>query len=241
MDDTSSAPATKPRQPSAKQIAANRANAAHSTGPRTAEGKARSRLNAMRHGLLATEAVNRVLEGAAARAAFDELTDRLENQYQPCGPVEEILVQKIAVATWRLRRLLRYEACASCDEATDDMLFHQNWKRQCPGQTNEYPDNRKKCGLEDSLLPDEDSIKLLLRYEAAVNRDLYRAIGELRKLRRERATFQNGENSSGKTESAPPSQAQNYQTNPIEPAAMAPGAVERRSESETDPGGPPAS
>src|SRR4051794_13489448 len=36
---------------SARQIAANRRNAARSTGPRTSAGKARSRRNALRHGL----------------------------------------------------------------------------------------------------------------------------------------------------------------------------------------------
>jgi polyphosphate kinase 2 (PPK2 family) len=36
--------------PSEKQIAANKRNAAESTGPRTSQGKARSRMNALSHG-----------------------------------------------------------------------------------------------------------------------------------------------------------------------------------------------
>jgi hypothetical protein len=41
----------------AAPIAANRANAAHSTGPRTEEGQSRTRGNASRHGLWASAAV----------------------------------------------------------------------------------------------------------------------------------------------------------------------------------------
>jgi hypothetical protein len=40
--------------PSERQIAANRRNAKKSSGPRTADGKARSRRNSLRHGLSVT-------------------------------------------------------------------------------------------------------------------------------------------------------------------------------------------
>jgi hypothetical protein len=42
---------------SERQKAANQANALHSTGPKTPEGKAAIRFNAFRHGLLAQDAV----------------------------------------------------------------------------------------------------------------------------------------------------------------------------------------
>ncbi len=43
---------------SARQIAANRRNAAKSTGPKSAKGKERSRRNALRHGLTAETVIN---------------------------------------------------------------------------------------------------------------------------------------------------------------------------------------
>jgi hypothetical protein len=58
---------------SERQKAANRANALHSTGPKTQEGKAVVRLNALRHGLLTRDVV---LPGENADA-FEDLLNQV--------------------------------------------------------------------------------------------------------------------------------------------------------------------
>jgi hypothetical protein len=55
---------------SLRQIAANRRNASKSTGPRSDEGRQRSRCNAVRHGLSA-ETVIGALEDAEDYKAFE--------------------------------------------------------------------------------------------------------------------------------------------------------------------------
>ena len=55
------------------QVAANRLNALKSTGPRTEEGKAVSRYNALTHGLLASDVVLR----DENRVDFDKFRDQL--------------------------------------------------------------------------------------------------------------------------------------------------------------------
>ena len=69
---------------SERQKTANQANARHSTGPKTPEGKAVIRLNALRHGLLAREVV---LPGEDADA-FEELWNRVRADLSPVGPIE---------------------------------------------------------------------------------------------------------------------------------------------------------
>jgi hypothetical protein len=56
---------------SSRQVAANRRNASKSTGPKTEQGKQRSRSNALRHGLTA-ETVIDTLEDAQDYKAFEE-------------------------------------------------------------------------------------------------------------------------------------------------------------------------
>jgi len=90
---------------SLKQMEANRRNALKSTGPVTAEGKARSRCNAVRHGLTA-ETVIGDLEDSEDYQAFEEAVTA---DYDAQSAVERELVLRLASILWRLRRATSIE------------------------------------------------------------------------------------------------------------------------------------
>jgi len=94
---------------SPRKLAANQQNARRSTGPRTPAGKARVRHNALKHGLLAKEVIVPLGDEYEKRAEFYLLLDDLCQHYAPVGPIEAMLVDRIAVAYWRLRRATRAE------------------------------------------------------------------------------------------------------------------------------------
>ena len=79
----------------------NRENAQHSTGPRTDQGKQRSALNGTRHGLTSQVVV---LPGEDL-AAYNTLVNLYHADYKPRGITEVELVQMLADAAWRLRRI----------------------------------------------------------------------------------------------------------------------------------------
>ncbi len=93
---------------SQKQIEANKKNA-QKGGVKTPEGKAIVKYNALKHGLLAKEVVVTVGDGAESPEDFNTLLEDLTAQLAPEGTLKEMLVEKIAVAYWRLRRAYRYE------------------------------------------------------------------------------------------------------------------------------------
>ncbi len=83
-----------------KQIEANRRNAVKSTGPRTENGKRRSRRNAFRHGLTA-ETVVELLESRDDYRAFEAA---IIADYDARTAVERELVLRLASLLWRIRR-----------------------------------------------------------------------------------------------------------------------------------------
>jgi hypothetical protein len=82
-----------------------------STGPRTLAGKARSKFNALKHGVLSSA----VVLDSESEQEYARFVSELANVLGPVGKLEETLVEKIATTMWRHRRLLRAEAAGiSC-------------------------------------------------------------------------------------------------------------------------------
>jgi len=89
---------------SLKQLDANRRNAKKSTGPKTENGKAVSKLNALKHALLAQSVVVRGHKVKESPNEFKKLCQEFYTSLAPIGPLEGMLVDQIVQATWRLRR-----------------------------------------------------------------------------------------------------------------------------------------
>ncbi len=90
------------------QIAANQANAQHSSGPKTAEGKAASSRNNFRHGFTGQF----VVLTDEDPAAFEQLLHGLEAEHNPFTFTEHLLVEKMAQHHWlRQRALLLQNLC----------------------------------------------------------------------------------------------------------------------------------
>src|SRR2546429_9839212 len=83
------------------QIAANRANAQLSSGPKTETGRAKSSLNAVKTGLTGRT----VLLPEDDAALYQTHVSESMKSYEPAGDDERNLVQSLADTTWRLLRI----------------------------------------------------------------------------------------------------------------------------------------
>jgi len=92
-----------------KQIEANRQNALLSTGATTDEGKAIIAKNAIKHGIFAKDFIIVHKRYEEKAADYQELLDNLITTFNPQEQMELLLIEKIAMDYWRMRRVLRFE------------------------------------------------------------------------------------------------------------------------------------
>ncbi len=94
----------------------NRANAQHSTGPVTIQGKLASSRNSLKHGL----ASGQIIIPGEDPAAFDSLLGALLEEHQPASPTEELLIHEMAQSYWLTQRALRLQNECFTAEGIDD-------------------------------------------------------------------------------------------------------------------------
>ena len=190
-----------------KQVRANQRNALKSTGPKTAEGKAAVHHNALKHGLLSQE----VLLPGEDEAVLKELSENLRAELQPVGELENLFVDRIIAAYWRLRRLGRVEtgifkwelyrelaeqsrqearsyersildAIGGPEEITDKPK-HQ--EALATAKEMQAKQNTETATLGRTFIQDANkanAFSKLSRYETAIERSLFKALHELQRL-----------------------------------------------------------
>lgn len=124
------------------------------TGPRTPQGKERSKSNALKHGIF-SEAV--VLKGES-HAEYQSLLKGLQEAFRPEGKLEETLVEKLATVLWRHRRLIVAEGA----EIRKNIEFLEWDQRE--QQREEALEIGKSPTLED-VLGEEDKAGLVWKMQ----------------------------------------------------------------------------
>src|SRR3989344_8765053 len=140
-----------------KQLAANRENARRG-GVKTAAGKEITRLNALKHGLLSRE----VLLASENEIELAALQQGLQLELAPESPFEQVLADCVTANTWRLQRVLRIER---------EIM-----------ESKPYGMPEPTGGTLGANFAQSHAYLKLQRYEANIERGLYRALHELQRL-----------------------------------------------------------
>jgi hypothetical protein len=159
------------------RIRANQANALLSTGPKTSEGKERSRRNGLKHGLTGEGIVipqEDVVEVDRRFSAF-----RAERE--PSGEVGEVLLRRLAVLSVRMDRCVDQEDAAIAENVARALA-----EFEVPDGVDEATAARLRALEADRAKFDPSEEACLARkYEAAAERGFFRALKELRQVERE--------------------------------------------------------
>jgi len=147
----------------------NKANAQHSTGPRTKEGKRRSSLNALRHGLTGQI----IVLPSDDLAAYQQHVDNFTAEYNPKGATECHLVQTLADTAWRQNRVA----------ALENNLLTLGIVRE-PDQLDEAPDQvQQALSIAASLDSQTRALSNLSLHGQRLSRQFEKTMALLRELR----------------------------------------------------------
>ena len=177
-----------------KQLQANRQNSRQSTGPKTVSGKTRSSRNSWRHGILSGQVPVLTGVGEENVQRFDDLLADLRKELQPDGILEDLQVQEIAIAYWRLTRVYRCEVGSvsknlQLSEDPDDLVLGllngNRGSEDATIQVNTMRFPQSSANLA-ACLPDPADTDRIIRYEATIQRGLNRNLSRLERMQRQR-------------------------------------------------------
>jgi hypothetical protein len=157
-----------------KQLIANKQNALKG-GVKTSKGKAISRYNAMKHGLLSKEVL---IEGEDEKSLL-QLERNIRAALQPVGELELLLTDRIIANIWRLRRAMKVER--------NSMEWQKNYEDPFEARS-EIPllDFQKSRERVRDMIANHSTEKLL-RYETTIERGIYKALHEVQRIQAARA------------------------------------------------------
>jgi hypothetical protein len=123
-------------------------------GPVTQEGKEVVRWNATQHGI---RSLAPVVPGVEKEADWEEHRDGILESLQPEGHLELVLAGRVALLSWRLHRVIRYEteSIALFQESAEDNLAKERRFESSPAHPEAVRGNAKS---------DEQDYKLLKRF-----------------------------------------------------------------------------
>jgi len=158
-----------------------------SGGPKTTAGKAVTRYNAATHGIYS---VTPVLPKIERQSEWLDHRARVFADLAPDGYVQEIIAERIALNSWRLRRLVRFEREQVRNRHRG---FMDNLKAVAIHDHRELQKEPLDSDLDlldrwsmDALIPREKELMLLMRYEGRLTRHLRLDLLHLEHMKRQR-------------------------------------------------------
>ena len=187
--------------PTDRRALTSAANGRRSRGPVTPQGKAAVRFNALTHGIHTK--LLRIPSGPSAEDA-DELATlyaQFHAEFAPVGIAEELLLERLFVTYWRMRRILHGEIALFANDADDEfadlvqrvlaMQHDDHLANAAADVEGEQPvsDPAPRAAPAASPAPPTFNpaiIDRVTRYEGPLEKAFYRALRELLDLQSRR-------------------------------------------------------
>jgi hypothetical protein len=133
------------------QTPRNQAAPRQATGPRTLQGKKRTRLNPLKHGLLSKFAL---LDGES-KDEYRSLSIGLQDDFPLQGKLESVLVDYLTVLLWRLRRFIKAES----GEITEKRVFMET--EMSTKQADEARQVSRDAMASDGLVAHDNNLSVV--------------------------------------------------------------------------------